>query len=104
MSERIEPALTEREWILLALWLAGKMPGGKVPGMVIRDLPDAHRVGALAIANAMLLPDDPRKITRHAIAVLRETSSAIGHGNASHFQADWLATFAEALESYLPPV
>lgn len=109
-EKKIERALTEQEWRLLTSWLAGKMPGGKVRGMVVMDLPDEHRAGAIAVANAMLEDDDRRKITREWITTIRDNAywmigandSPAGKERNNKASAD-LVAIADALESYLPP-
>ena len=69
----------------------------------------------IALANAALSDDDPRKITREWVAELRTTASEIDvqlrnphwrmaddRSLAVH-RARTLRTMADALESYLPP-
>lgn len=76
-QKAIPPALTPDEWRLLDLWLCGKMPGGKVRGIVVLDLPYAHHHPAMAVANACLPDGDPRKITREDVKIAEQAAGVL---------------------------
>lgn len=109
MVEHIEPALTPEEWQEKVAWLwkgetVGPTVGLTRQGMVVIADDDYYagfthtidRAPALiALANAALPDDDPRKITR---AKLQRMIDAAKFADA----LDAL-DFAEALASYLPP-
>lgn len=86
----IEPALTAKQW--------GFHPG------VCEAFDRYGFAAAIAIANHLLDPDDPRKITRAKIDAMREViaeewpTDLPGIPNAS-----LVVQFADALASYLPP-
>ena len=96
MSAKITPALTADEWRLLNFWLVGKMPGGKVRGMVVMDLPPDHQLGAMAVANACLPDDSPYKITRADVDLVRSSVDRAGY-------PETLIDLADKLAALLPP-
>ena len=59
---------------------------------------------AMAVANDALSDDDPRKITREKIEMIRAAANSVADEvvEGSHRVTD-LRAFADALESYLPP-
>lgn len=96
MTDPIEPALTPEEW---------KNEGDPVVDGYIdwdtqivdvrsRALDDKRFIpGLIALANAALPDDDPHKITREMVRLLRDTAE----------EYDYLTPIADALASYLPP-
>lgn len=94
MKHLDDNALTEREWHLVKLWAANKMPGGRVRGMVVLDLPDDHRRGAAAVA----LYNEPYGFTHADVRGLRMLAAAhIGIFEGS------LNKLADRIEALLPP-
>lgn len=101
MIEKIEPALTPDEW---ATKTSGdfSIDGNQLWGQ------DEQRRGncwidaakAIALANAALRNDDPRKITREMIDALVAAWMKFGQTSVI---TDRLLIIAEALQSYLPP-
>lgn len=102
MSEKIEPALSADEWaeveelrdplatactILVDLIVAG-----------------GENAAAIALGNHLLSDDDPRKITREKIALLRAIVENDAFTQGDQAPAGPEMTFLDALESYLPPV
>ena len=119
MSEKIEPALTAEEWA------NGQYIGADLSIRRRNDGLSGHRLeldvratpfdtpedfaAAVAMFNAALPGDDPRKITRERIEALRRCvelarESEMGTRGGVDWRRD---TFADstilALESYLPP-
>lgn len=101
-TKRIAPALTPEEWRLVKLWNAGKMPGGKVRGMVVLDLPDEHRHGAAACA----LHDQPFGFTWEDVDDLNELLAAYDwdsiHGEEQERQ-DRIPRLIAKIAALLPP-
>lgn len=109
MSEKIEPALTPDEWRRgekrLDQW--SRIVGGDD---IVIEGPDPqeavtlrkpNEIAALiALANAALPDNDPRKITREMITKLQMLLSAFEADDHVH---DWYPAVVDALESYLPP-
>ncbi len=96
MSDKIEPALTPEEWRLARLWHAGKMPGGKVRGMVVLDLPETHRHGAAALA----LYGQPFGFTREDIG---ELDDVVEIAENEGFSCDAVRRIRDRIEALLPP-
>lgn len=95
-DETTQPALTAEEWRLLKLWTAGKMPGGKVRGMVVLDLPDSHRHGAAACA----LYGEPYGFTQEDVEALRDAFFVLTeHGGDSGS----IGHIADRIAALLPP-
>ena len=92
-GEKITPALTPEEWRLARLWHAGKMPGGKVRGMVVLDLPETHRHGAAAVA----LYGQPFGFTREDVEALRGLAADLHPYNEPFY------SLADRIEALLPP-
>ena len=59
--------------------------------------------GLIALANAALPDDDPRKLRREHIAALRDATVRDVIGDEDREQTNILRNLADALESYLPP-
>jgi hypothetical protein len=103
MPEKIEPALSAKEW---AHFMERHRDYGEVgvPQMYIFE--GYYGAQGVAVHNAMLDDSDTRKITREKILLVR---SAIVHepyaGSSSPNPEGTAAlrAFADALESYLPP-
>lgn len=99
-STPIAPALTPEEW-------ASKPRLEKYVIVFTRTIgepdPDILPTSAMliAVANAALPDDDPRKITRAKLEALR--SLAIMHETARGADVTDERRFIDALESYLPP-
>lgn len=139
MNERIEPALTPDEWFRRSVqrgderepgalrayidpqteWLC---LGNTIASLAVSARPTADRVHAIiALANAALLDDDPRKITRAMVTEIIRSAQQMadvakwfeqGRVKSSDPGADVadarkressLLALADALESYLPP-
>ncbi len=101
--EAPQPALTPEEWRKLQLWNAGKLPGGRVRGMVVLDLPDDHRPGAAACA----LFGQPWGFTQADVAKLIEYAEWLqGHaeGTADERDGKHFRSLASRIASLLPPV
>jgi len=94
-----EPALTPSEWRLLRLWNAGKMPGGRVRGMVVLGLPESHKHGAAACA----LYGQPFGFTHEDIEILRTMSTTADASDYAGWLAEPLTSIADRLEALLPP-
>ena len=107
----LEPALRDDEWrngrvswlreTGIALSLAGEL------GLLIEGSQhitigrNGHRLTALiAMANAALNDDDPRKLTRADVDALR--AAAAGQNGNGGETAERLQHLANAIESYLP--
>lgn len=99
MTDRIVPALTPEEWANAdPTSLHGFDDGGIYVNMgrTIDERDVSGRPAALlALANAALPDDDPRKITREWLNSLRSLAADLPEPE--------LADIANALESYLPP-
>lgn len=107
MNEPIRPALTCEEWEDVDEkdihgWDDGNLyvgrPRSKEGDLDITDRPHA----LIALANAALPDDDPRKITHESVAVIRaagDNAAEWGHDLA----AAVLRGVADGLRSYLPP-
>jgi hypothetical protein len=100
----IPPALTASEW---AKQEEGDLGGFRIVG---RGIDGPHYLAVLiARANAALPDEDPRKIRREHVRLLRDAADALPEeGRATALGLDTNASrlheFADALESYLPPV
>lgn len=128
MSERIEPALTPKQWEIRAVRLPtddayASVYGFRVEGaeghglrlevdvfnaehpdeMASHEIPSNALPALIALANAALPDSDPRKITREKIALLRIEHISECDGDVCEYPTRELAAFADALESYLPP-
>ena len=111
-TPKIAPALTALEWEEALAWPHGLLDYLVKPGDAIgygKDKPEDLRA-LIALANAALPDDDPRKITREKIATLREmvgyaAGAYTSSGESEDLKADeaFLSPFLDALESYLPP-
>lgn len=103
----ITPALASQEWERLAelreahlsdSTIVSTAPDGQITIQQYRVAFDVSRAalpGLIAIANAALHDDDPRKITRDRIVAMREALDETDN--------EALRQFADALEAYLPP-
>jgi hypothetical protein len=130
MSDRIEPALTLEEWAnadgptydrpYCMIFPADAASGGIVVSVgserawvAPQDLPPA-----IALANAALPDDDPRKITHDMVAAIRDVADTLdrvcgakmigsvqvhGPAGSAYLLRDDFGAIADALESYLPP-
>lgn len=94
MSERITPALTPEEWEYAMHEDVRDGLAYEVTYLWGRS----RQAGAIALANAALPDDDPRKITRERVNILRELWAECPY----EYQTA-LRELADALESYLPP-
>lgn len=102
MSDRIEPALTSKQWAELAqdrervVMLYGDMIGE-----------DANVCAEIIAYNNAVLPDtDPRKITREDVLILHEcceSANSVYPLVLTDAQTKRLAYLTAALDSYLPP-
>lgn len=101
MSERIEPALTPEQWQDVSDHYDKQFtvtPGVFLPLDRLREAPAA----AIAVGNFYLEPDDPRKITRDIITLLRQAAGGPTF-IPSGADIDRMKRFLDALEkSYLP--
>lgn len=105
MSEKIEPALSAEQWAELVVELPDEHAWTE-PGYLCAN--DNDRWGtsrvpahiAIALANAALPDDDPRKITRKMVTGLREIASDQPWDEGLGL---WLNRVADVLESFLPP-
>jgi hypothetical protein len=115
MSDQIEPALDEHEW---RNWTTGIVEPCGIPFAIgaacdaIAYSLDRNPAKLIALANAALPDDDPRKITRDRIKLMRDAGGSILSAHAEycvgeecgcHDDMRALDAFAVALESYLPP-
>jgi len=102
----MKPALTPEEWRLTLLWAKGKLPGGKVRGMCVLDLPPEHQHGAAALA----LHAQPFGFSRLDVATLLNALSCL-RGALCGFPEDEpaerdriaLISLAARIEALLPP-
>jgi len=62
---------------------------------------DQERAAIVAMNNAALPPDDPRKITRETVRTIRLARALCPKGGVADRE---LSQIANALEAYLPPV
>lgn len=114
----IEPALSREEWAKRGRWPfsteAGQLevtlsdwvydePGGDEYEVALSHTCTPQDLPALiALANAALPDDDPRKITREMVGDL-DSCASWAEGEGQRDLADRVRRFAAALESYLPP-
>lgn len=122
MSDRIEPALDAEEWESKVARRGAGYPSFIAmpePGLTVVGAASAYEheqsvevvTGAIpaliALANAALPDDDPRKITRSTVNELRAVAAQLptmGAGpNGEDIPDPDLSHLADALESYLPP-
>jgi hypothetical protein len=119
MPERIEPALTPEEWaagmkalgavradsvflnrsenaVYFGIRSHDTWRGEPYTGAVVAS--KRSMAAVIAIANAALPDDDPRKITWEKIDAWIDTCDAVGA-----WENATIRTFANALASYLPP-
>lgn len=126
MSDRIPIALTVEEWGAMRVEFVG------LPDLVFHDdgdgmelvacgddgsalekwkfnvAPDIDLPALIALANAALPDDDPRKITREWVREICYAAEAAAWGDGAQNESDRQAAaalnaIAAALESYLPP-
>jgi hypothetical protein len=118
MTDRIEPALTAEEWKQRIVGYLEDYEDG-VP--YVKDgefgvggdtyFGTVNPVQAIALANAALPDDDPRKITREWVIDIRDIADSlageiaewVGDSPRTEAQIARLRGYADALESYLPP-
>jgi hypothetical protein len=104
MTDRIEPALTPDAW---RYWLRDRDDPARAVATAcdavsfdLRQKPER----LIALANAALPDDDPRKIRRHRIALLRYiVGRAPDADDVDKVESVLAKDFLDALESYLPP-
>jgi hypothetical protein len=109
-TPKIAPALTALEWEEALAWPHGLLDYLVKPGDAIgygKDKPEDLRA-LIALANAALPDDDPRKITRAGVTAMRDDAAKLRarslNGDDDLFLIAWrLSLLADALESYLPP-
>lgn len=106
MSEKIEPALTPEEWAKVVA--EHTETPFSAPTSIYYDLIGGNPDGCaeiIALNNFVLPHDDPRKITREKLKVMRAAADSIkdefGIGHDDEYST--LYSLADALESYLPP-
>jgi hypothetical protein len=127
MGEKIEPAMTPKEWnepeidvgcglVWLGLDASPSRATGDTEAMEmgppylvatwnsVNDEQTLTRLPAIiALANAALPDDDPRKVTHETVRALRSAGWALdGAHQTDH--GDRVRRVADVLESYLPPV
>lgn len=107
-TPKIEPAVTSEQWArhsdtFRRVWM-------------IEAVDEQDFAALIALANAALKDDDPRKITREKVRLVRELADLAWLRAKSFKIAEPFATqnadraraeveqFADALESYLPPL
>lgn len=116
MSEQIEPTLSAEEWVAsrnglglgvdvgdgytFAYLVDGSLRVATEHGLAVGTVTGPARI--VAVANAALCDDDPRKITRDKLAVLLGAFGAPIFVPNSEESAE-MKRFLDALESYLPP-
>jgi len=93
----MKPALTPEEWRLTLLWAKGKLPGGKVRGMCVLDLPPEHQHGAAALA----LHGQPFGFAQMDVSGLREVAKFLRL--AGHLGTAMVEDLAARIEALLPP-
>jgi hypothetical protein len=93
MTDRLEPALSEEEW--------ARVHDGTARWAVLDMAPEVQRK-MIALANAALPDDDPRKITWEMVTVIREAAHVPQHDGAT-WEDERVTRIADTLESYLPP-
>ena len=120
MAETIAPALTPEEWQQKSALLEAHMGRDTAVSVVdshfvlrahdtwrgerytaaVSATPH-HLVRIIALANAALPDDDPRKITRVTIAEIRNAAENVDHEWGGPDADLW--RIADVLESFLPP-
>lgn len=122
MSDAIEPALTREEWASLEYDGRARVYEaieGLPPSTVLHVTDDLNVFGRddlpalIALANAALPADDPRKITRAHVALLRDPhtqdcsmwwlSDYPGAQQCDCGGDERLDALADAIAAYLPP-
>lgn len=102
-TPKIAPALSAEEWRraldneFVMQDMAKRFATGR----------EGTTAGMIALLNAMMRDDDPRKITRERVDLLRKAAEMIeieydARDNES-YEVVTLRAFADALASYLPP-
>jgi hypothetical protein len=91
MTEHIDPALTSEEWGEIS---AAARDNGLTPQAYLFAT-DAFPFRALAMANAALPEDDPRKITRETVNALYGVSEAAAEWHKEHLTDPKDQEFAE---------
>lgn len=119
MTNEIEPALTPEEWAkhsggTAAVWMSAKLPRSDSEDAEIR-LDFAERpIAVIALANAALPDDDPRKITREKLDAMREVfdswisyqsdiAASMDAAVSSHPAVQDVEELLAALAALLPP-
>lgn len=121
----IPPALSESEWENEAAIVGGlgvrirhTIPNqptleissvdGRIATPVLHSIADTNSIAALiALANAAMNDEDPRKITRETVDTLRQMRAllhGVGMGVDPEGGRTFVAELADALESLLPPL
>lgn len=115
--EPIPPALSAEEWQAREVRVDNGFVRlyGDAPVLETFDYRDGSTTGlylehdlaaTIALANAALPDDDPRKITRDDVFVLRQLPAfmrGLGMGSDPEGGAKAVTTLADKLASYLPP-
>jgi hypothetical protein len=108
MTEKMEPALSALEWKEALAWPHGIVDYLVAPAQQVgfgSDSPADLRA-LIAIANVALPDDDPRKITRHTLWLIRKLREDAyidaQHPGALQFMRE-VDALVEGLASYLPP-
>lgn len=121
-TPKLEPALTAQEWA--AKCVEGReassvleddsLPGVRIEDGVLKldtwdpgvagEVPPERAAAVIALLNDTLRADDPRKITRERVRLLRALTTDMRTIDLTPAQLDVeLRALADALESYLPP-
>jgi hypothetical protein len=104
----IPPALTEAEWSFKIVdrpsVRADANRGFRGHFLFPDGMVDANDVAALiALANAAMNDEDPRKFTRRQIKVLRQAAEFCSMSPSQSWLHEELHDIADAIESLLPP-
>jgi hypothetical protein len=97
--KQIEPALSVEEW---AAFESETGPGFKMLGRLTFVSPDQHWQ-RIAITNALLPDDDPRKITRVDVEEVRKQAIIHSRERTAEGWQSYLHTVADKLAALLPP-
>jgi hypothetical protein len=99
-TSKIEPALSPEEWANLSVFKGETAAQHRIMLALNGGGTVAHMPATIALANAALSDDDPRKITWAMVDEIREAASFIHEVSEEQPK---LKRIAAALASYLPP-
>lgn len=100
----LRTALPPEAWILFEAHETEPWLSGELEALAIAHNPDDPFAALIALANAALPEDDPRKISVHIIDTLRRAVDTLDWNGMTDAEVAAIKGFANGIRAYLPAV